>query len=441
LNFKEVFEKAPHMFEVGSSIITLATLLLFLGATGKSAQIPLYVWLPDAMEGPTPVSALIHAATMVTAGVYMMARCSVLYALAPFSLGVVAVIGCLTAVFAASMALVQVDMKRVLAYSTISQIGYMVLGCGAGAFAAGIFHLMTHAFFKALLFLGAGSVSHALAGELDIRKMGNLYKKMPITHITFLSATLAIAGIIPFAGFFSKDEILFETFVSHHTLLYILGLAGALMTAFYMFRLYFIAFHGESHVDPEIEKHIHEPSWRMALPLCILGVLSLIGGWIQLPFFHNMKILGGFLSPVFHHAHEISGMHGEGVGLWLEGALMTLSLVVACVGIYIAYRFYIKHPELPKDLAQRFAGLYRLLFNKYFVDEIYQMIVVRPLYRVSETLSYVVDKNMIDAAVNGTGRMLVGAGALLRRTTTGYLQFYGLVMFVGAVIILLWNIL
>ncbi|WP_461832913.1 NADH-quinone oxidoreductase subunit L [Desulfothermus sp.] len=441
LNFREVFEKAPEMFTVGSTTITLATLFLFLGATGKSAQIPLYVWLPDAMEGPTPVSALIHAATMVTAGVYMMARCSVLYALAPFSLGVAGTIGALTAVFAASMALVQVDMKRVLAYSTISQIGYMVLGCGVGAFAAGIFHLMTHAFFKALLFLGAGSVSHALAGELDIRKMGGLYKKLPITHITFLSATLAISGIIPFAGFFSKDEILFETFIGHHNILYFLGIAGALMTAFYMFRLYFIAFHGESRVDPEVEKHIHEPSWRMALPLCVLGILSLIGGWIQLPFFHNLKILGGFLEPVFHHAHEIGGIeHGAEAGIWLEGALMALSLVVACIGIYIAYNFYIKKPELPKRLGEKFAGLYRLLFNKYYVDEIYQIIVVKPLYNLSQILSYVVDQNIIDAAVNGTGKTMVYASSTLRRINTGYVQFYGLIMFIGAVVVLLVNI-
>ena len=441
LNFREVFEKAPEMFTVGSSTITLATLCLFLGATGKSAQIPLYVWLPDAMEGPTPVSALIHAATMVTAGVYMMARCSVLYALAPFSLGVAGTIGALTAVYAASMALVQVDMKRVLAYSTISQIGYMVLGCGVGAFAAGIFHLMTHAFFKALLFLGAGSVSHALAGELDIRKMGGLYKKMPITHITFLSATLAISGIIPFAGFFSKDEILFETFIGHHYILYLLGIVGALMTAFYMFRLYFIAFHGESRVDPEVEKHIHEPSWRMALPLCVLGILSLIGGWIQLPFFHNLKILGGFLEPVFHHAHEIGGMeHGTEVGMWLEGALMALSLVVALIGIYIAYNFYIKNPELPKRLAEKFVGLYTLLFNKYYIDELYQKIVVRPLYNLSLGLSYVVDQHIIDAAVNGTGKSMVYGSSLLRRVNTGYVQFYGLIMFIGAVVVLLVNI-
>lgn len=441
LNFREVFEKAPEMFSIGSATITLATLCLFLGATGKSAQIPLYVWLPDAMEGPTPVSALIHAATMVTAGVYMMARCSVLYALAPFSLGVAGTIGALTAVFAASMALVQVDMKRVLAYSTISQIGYMVLGCGVGAFAAGIFHLMTHAFFKALLFLGAGSVSHALAGELDIRKMGGLYKKMPLTHITFLSATLAISGIIPFAGFFSKDEILFETFIGHHNILYLLGIVGALMTAFYMFRLYFIAFHGESRVDPEVEKHIHEPSWRMGVVLSILGILSLIGGWIQLPFFHNLKILGGFLEPVFHHAHEIGGIeHGKEVGIWLEGALMALSLIVALIGIYIAYNFYIKNPELPKRLGEKFAGLYRLLFNKYYVDEIYQKIVVRPLYNLSLGLSYIVDQHIIDAAVNGTGKSMVYGSSLLRRVNTGYVQFYGLIMFIGAVVVMLVNI-
>ena len=441
LNFKEIFEKAPEMFQVGNLTLTIATLLLLLGATGKSAQIPLYVWLPDAMEGPTPVSALIHAATMVTAGVYMVSRCSVLYALAPFSLGMVAIIGCATAVFAATMALVQWDMKRILAYSTISQIGYMMLGCGVGAFAAGIFHLMTHAFFKALLFLGAGSVSHALAGELDIRKMGDLYKKIPITYITFLSATLAIAGIVPFAGFFSKDEILFETFVNHYHVLYILGLGGALLTAFYMFRLLFIAFHGESHVDKEIEKHIHEPSWRMLLPLCALGVLSLIGGWIQLPFVKNGKILGGFLAPVFHKAHEISISHPESVEHWLEGILMALSLVVAGAGIGIAYLFYIKNRDIPKKLAENFKPIYTLLFNKYYVDEIYQAIIVRPLYRLSELLSRYFDIAVIDGIVNGSGRFFMGASSVLRRIQTGYVQLYAFVMFLGLVVILLFKLL
>ncbi len=212
------------------------------------------------------------------------------------------------------------------------------------------------------------------------------------------------------------------------------------MTAFYMFRLYFIAFHGESRVDKEVEKHIHEPSWRMALPLCVLGILSLIGGWIQLPFFHNLKILGGFLSPVFHHAHEIGLEHGGEVSIWLEGVLMTLSLVVACVGIFIAYKFYIKNPDLPKNLGEKFAGIYRLLFNKYYVDEIYQMMVVRPLYKLSEALSFVVDQNIIDAAVNGTGKMMVYASSSLRRINTGYVQFYGLIMFIGAVVVLLVNI-
>ncbi len=441
LNFKEVFEKAPQMFQVGNITITIATLLLLLGATGKSAQIPLYVWLPDAMEGPTPVSALIHAATMVTAGVYMVARCSVLYALAPFSLGMVAVIGCVTAVFAATMALVQWDMKRILAYSTISQIGYMFLGCGVGAFAAGIFHLMTHAFFKALLFLGAGSVSHALAGELDIRKMGNLYKKMPITYITFLSATLAIAGIVPFAGFFSKDEILFESFVNHYPVLYVLGLGGALLTAFYMFRLFFIAFHGESHVDKDVEKHIHEPTWRMLLPLSILGVLSLMGGWIQLPFVHNGKVLAGFLSPVFHKAHEISVAHPEGIHHWLEGVLMAVSLVVAGLGIGIAYVFYIKNQNIPKKLAEIFSPIHKLLFNKYYVDEIYQAIIVRPLYNLSEGLCKYFDQAIIDGIVNGSGKIIRGASSVIRKVHTGYVQLYAFVMLLGACIIILIGLL
>ena len=296
LNFREVFAAAAPHFAVGSVVITAATLCLFLGATGKSAQIPLYVWLPDAMEGPTPVSALIHAATMVTAGVYMLARCSALFVLAPISMTVVATVGLLTAFFAATMGMAQNDIKRVLAYSTVSQLGYMVLACGVGAFVSGIFHLMTHAFFKALLFLGSGSVIHGMHGQQDMRHMGGLRKHMPITYWTFVVATLAISGIFPFAGFFSKDEILFNTLVDGHVLYWGVATVAALITAFYMFRAVFMTFHGEERFDHH-KVHPHEAPWTMAVPLIILAVLSAVGGFVGFPIIEGAHKFKEFLAP------------------------------------------------------------------------------------------------------------------------------------------------
>ena len=434
LNFGTIFDYAAAHFHVGEPVITGITLLLFLGAVGKSAQIPLYIWLPDAMEGPTPVSALIHAATMVTAGVYMVARCSVLYALAPFSLGIVAVIGCATAFYAATIGIAQNDIKRILAYSTISQLGYMFLGCGVGAFAAGIFHLMTHAFFKALLFLGAGSVMHALGGELDIRNMGGLRKRLPLTYWTFMSATLAICGIVPFSGFFSKDEILGEAFNNGHYILYLIGLSGAALTAFYMFRLVFVAFHGESRVDPERAKHIHDAPPSMATALVSLAILALIGGWVEVPFIEGGKRFDSFLEPVFSKAHHLAGMGGGELQahFWLEGVLMGLSLVVAIGGIAIAYWFYVRDPSRPAALAKRFAGLYQLILNKYYVDEIYQAIVVNPLRSLAEGLWQGVDVRFIDGAVNGVAQIATAAGGSLRRLQTGVIQQYALSILVGA---------
>ncbi len=440
LQFSEIFQAAVQRFQPGDAVLTGITLLLFVGAVGKSAQIPLYVWLPDAMEGPTPVSALIHAATMVTAGVYMVARCSVLYALAPLSMGVVAAVGCATAVFAATIGLVQNDIKRVLAYSTVSQLGYMFLGCGVGAYVAGIFHLMTHAFFKALLFLGAGSVIHALGGEQDIRRMGGLRSRLPVTFWTFLAGALAIAGIFPFAGFFSKDEILFETLMTGHVFLYALALGGAALTAFYMFRLVFRTFFGESRVDPETAHHVHDAPYSMAVPLVVLAVLSLVGGWVQVPVLEDGKRFARFLSPVFERAHAVLAGASEHAGhpsLWAEGALMGLSVMVALAGIGLAYRWYVADPQRPEKVAARFSRVYRWLLHKYYVDELYQAVVVEPLKRLAETVHQWVDRAVIDGAVDGAGAFFRGAGTLLRRIQTGLVQHYALSILAGACLLIL----
>jgi NADH-quinone oxidoreductase subunit L len=399
-NFTPVFAKAHTLTTNAATIITLC---LFLGAVGKSAQIPLYVWLPDAMEGPTPVSALIHAATMVTAGVYMVARSHILYSLSPFTMAIVALVGACTAIFAASIGLTQNDIKRVLAYSTVSQLGYMFLACGVGAFGAAIFHLMTHAFFKALLFLGSGSVIHALQGEQDMRKMGALKTHLPRTYWTFLIASLAIAGIPPFAGFFSKDEILWQAFSSPkgNIWLWLIGVGAAGMTAFYMFRLIFLTFHGTSRVEPEIAHHIHESPNNMTIPLIILAFFSVIGGWVGIP-----EALGG--GNRIHHFLGLGLEHGSLVpdppahSATLEYTLMGISILVAAVGILLAYQMYIKRPELPKQLADRFPGIYQTLLNKFWVDELYQYFIINPIKRGMRFL-WDLDNYIVDGAVNGTG--------------------------------------
>jgi len=437
LNFAEVFESAPNTLALGGGLVTAITLLLFMGATGKSAQIPLYVWLPDAMEGPTPVSALIHAATMVTAGVYMVARCHALYLLAPISMAVVAVVGAATAIYAASIGLFQNDIKRVLAYSTISQIGYMFLACGVGAFASGIFHLMTHAFFKALLFLGAGCVMHALAGELNMQKMGHLKRYMPITFWCFLSATLAICGIPLFSGFFSKDEILWKAYSSPHghLLLWLIGVITAGLTAFYMFRLFFLTFLGKSRVDPQIKDHIHEAPKSMTIPLIVLAVLSLIGGYVGIP--HSLggsNRFEGFLASVFGHNPPEShvGSHSPSS----EYLLMIISIIIVLIGILIAHRLYIRNPETPKKLAQRFKTPYRIIFNKYYVDEFYSMVIVKPVINFALFLWKIVDVKIIDGTANGIASLTKWAGELFRRTETGYLRNYALSLIFGAILIL-----
>jgi NADH-quinone oxidoreductase subunit L len=441
VDYNEVFARIPGLAESGgltTGIATAITLLLFVGAVGKSAQIPLYVWLPDAMEGPTPVSALIHAATMVTAGVYMVARTSALFLLAPASMAVVAVVGAATAIFSATIGICQNDIKRVLAYSTVSQLGYMFLACGVGAFTAGIFHLMTHAFFKALLFLGSGSVIHALSGEQDMQKMGSLKKRLPVTFTTMFIATLAISGIPGLSGFFSKDEILWKSFSSGHghVGLWIVGTAAAGITAFYMFRLIFLTFFGPSRMAPEVEKHVHESPYAMTVPLMLLAVLSVAGGWIGIP-----EVLGGrnyfeaWLAPVFGHAAEGAPHGGAHHSATLEYLLMAGSVGVALCGIGLAYYLYRVRPEKPKEIADRVPGLYDVVFHKYYVDEIYDAAIVRRIVNGSIWLWEAFDATFIDGIVNGVATMVSGAGDRMRRVQTGVVGNYALSLLLGAVIL------
>jgi NADH-quinone oxidoreductase subunit L len=439
LSFTQIFSTiAQHPEWQGAQFLTAIALLLVLGAAGKSAQIPLYIWLPDAMEGPTPVSALIHAATMVTAGVYMVARCHVLFDSSPAALTVVACIGAATAIFAASIGMVQHDIKRVLAYSTISQLGYMFMACGVGAYAAGIFHLLTHSFFKALLFLAAGSVIHALSGEQDMRKMGGLRTRTPITFWTMSAGVFAIAGIPPFAGFFSKDEILYRTFTSPNPLHIVLWLAGLLtagMTSFYMFRLWFKTFFGEPRIDPHANEHhsIHESPWIMLLPLCILALLSVAGGWIGIP-----AALGGnsgierFLGPVF-----ANGAAGEAVALTtghgLELALAAVSVLVALGGFYIAYVFYCEKPGTAAALAERNRRAYDLVKNKYWVDEFYNASLITPLLMFTRgVLELIFERGVVDGSGKAAGATTRGMAWLTRKQISGNIRSYAGWLAIGA---------
>ncbi len=435
LVFEDVFSRASAIVPIGDTTMFWITLLLFLGATGKSAQIPLFVWLPDAMAGPTPVSALIHAATMVTAGVYMVARCSVLYALAPASMEIVAIIGIATALFAATMGLAQNDIKKVLAYSTISQLGYMFLGLGVGAFASGIFHVMTHAFFKALLFLGAGAVIHAMHEEQDIQKMGGLKSKMPTTYKTFFVAALAIAGIPPLSGFFSKDEILWKAFSEGSVIYFILGWITAGLTAFYMFRLVSLTFEGKERWSHD--KHPHEAPKVMTVPLIILAVLSIVGGFVGIP-----HALGGgnaiekFLAPVFERAnlHLATGHHGS---LTAEYLLMILSVVAGIGGIYLARMMYLQKPEIVSKLADSFKGMYTILWNKYYVDEVYEFSVVKPIKTASDKLLWKgFDVNIIDGLVNGSAKLFAWISSWMRKIQVGFVQSYAMVFVIGIIVIL-----
>ncbi len=451
LNFADVFARAPQMFQLGAPIITTITLLLFAGAVGKSAQLPLYVWLPDAMEGPTPVSALIHAATMVTAGVYMVARSHVLFSLAPFSSEVVAVIGAVTALFAATIALTQMDLKRVLAYSTISQLGYMFLGVGVAAYGAGIFHLMTHAFFKALLFLAAGSVMHAMNGVIDMRQLGGLRSKMRWTYITFFAAALAISGFPLFSGFFSKDEILAQAFESGHIILWAIGLLTAGLTAFYIFRAFFLTFHTQarwtedggrktesrhspSSVVGHPSFHPHESPASMTVPLAILAVLAVVAGFVGMPSVMGPNFLEGFFAPVFGEA-------AAAIPAGTEWMFIGASVAVGLIGIGVAYWFYIASPEIPVNLAAQFKGIYTLLWNKYYVDEFYSAVFVEPGRRLAMFLWQVIDVQVIDGFANGLGRAMASFSGALRGWQTGYARAYALLMLVGTVIVIGWLML
>lgn len=454
IDFTEVMHAAPEKLIYAGEAVTIITLLLFIGATGKSAQIPLYTWLPDAMEGPTPVSALIHAATMVTAGVYMIVRCSVLFNLAPMTMMVVAGTGAATAIMAATIGMTQFDIKRVLAYSTVSQIGYMILACGVGAYTAAIFHLVTHAFFKACLFLGSGSVIHGIHGEQDMRKMGGLKNYMPVTYWTFLVSTLAIAGIPPLSGFFSKDEVLYHALMDGNIIFWGMGISAALLTAFYMFRLVFMTFHGESRVDPHI--HPHESPKVMTMPLVILAGLATIGGILGMPLFHGWHILHNWLEPVLHfdlaHALEHSehmlheaGRHAPSWAhllnpkehnLWLEIFLMTFSACVAITGIVAAYIFYIKRPDLPEKFTKGQWG-FELVQNKYGVDEFYDKTFVKPTVEVSHLLWKECDAKAIDGTVIGTAKTIGWLSKQARAFQSGFVRNYALFIAVGFISLLL----
>jgi len=436
LEYQQVFAQAPDIAKetfnllrlIGGqwevSTLTLICLLLFMGAVGKSAQVPLHVWLPDAMEGPTPISALIHAATMVTAGVFLVARLSPLYSLSPAAMDVVAITGAATMVFGATIALTQFDIKRIVAWSTVSQLGYMMMACGLGAYAAGIYHLLTHGAFKALLFLCCGSVIIALHHEQDMRRMGGLKDKLPVTYWTFVIGSLALAGFPLTAGFFSKDEILVSAWSagSLGKLLASLGLATALLTAFYSFRLVFVAFWGDSRVDPHHAGHVHEPSWTMTVPLMILAVLSISTGYLG---------ISAFLAPAFPGAASESH-HDSPIAI----GIMTAATLMGLIGIAAAYVLYVKSPGLPDLLAQQWQQLYRLSFNKWYVDEAYDRMLVRPTVRLADRLWSGVDVAVIDGAVNGVARAIAWGGWLMRLAQSGQTQHYALGMTVGAVLIL-----
>jgi NADH-quinone oxidoreductase subunit L len=448
LDFTELFEKVasqqwPHEAWAVFGTLTVASLLLFTGACGKSAQLPLYVWLPDAMEGPTPVSALIHAATMVTAGVYVVARSHLLFERSETASVVVAVVGCATALFAATIGLVQTDIKRVLAYSTVSQLGYMFLACGVGAFGAGIFHLMTHAFFKALLFLAAGSVIHAMGGEQDMRHMGGLSSKIKVTYWTMLIGTIAIAGFPPLAGFFSKDAILFGAFTvgsGHDTggrMLYAFGLLTALLTSFYMFRLIFLTFHGKQRYD-EHHVHVHESPWSMLGPLVALAFLSVVGGWVAAPaLWGGTDHFTAFLAPVFA-AHGGAEALSEAALHSLELTLAAVASVAALAGLGIAFWMYLKQPGKPEQLAKSLRGAYTTLYNKYYVDELYAAAIVRPLVWLSENVLWkIVDVEAIDGTVNGIAHGATAVGDTVRQTQSGNTRSYAVWVVVGALAVIL----
>lgn len=439
VSFAEVFSGASTMSS-GQPVIVAITLLLFIGAIGKSAQIPLYTWLPDAMAGPTPVSALIHAATMVTAGIYMIARSNVLYTLAPATLSVVLAIGVITALFAATIGLAQNDIKKVLAYSTVSQLGFMFIALGLGAYTSAVFHLMTHAFFKALLFLGAGSVIHAMGGEQDIRRMGGLKKSLPVTYITFFIGTLAISGIPPFSGFFSKDEILANAFETNK-LVWVMGMLGSIMTAFYMFRMFYLTFFGDFRGTHHQKEHLHESPKSMTLPLVILAVLAALGGFLGIP-----EVLGGshglkeYLTPVFGNSMvKMRILHAGELSHATEFILMGIAVLSAAIVIYITYNMYVKKAVRPQEEEDHLNPVHNLVYNKYYIDELYNNIVVRPLNWISGKMYGFLELQVIDNIVNSVGRTVVWGGKTIRFIQNGNIEFYIFSMVIGIIAILLYN--
>ena len=454
INFVEITENA-HLLSgdmvLGASVTTVATLCFFLGATGKSAQLPLFTWLPDAMEGPTPVSALIHAATMVTAGVYMIGRLNLLFAMSPTTMFVVALVGALTAIFAATIGFAQNDIKRVLAYSTVSQLGFMFVAMGVGAFTAGIFHLMTHAFFKACLFLGSGSVIHAMHHALhhahldddaqDMRNMGGLRKKMPVTWATFGISCLAISGLPFFSGFFSKDEILWWTFASTrgNKVIWVIVVVAAFMTAFYMFRCLYMTFYGEQKTNPKAKDHVHESPWVITLPLVVLAGLATVGGLIGIPHVidiaHVGNKLNAFLAPVFHHSQELYKIEAHGSAS-TEIILMVFSVAVALAGIGLATVMYMKDPSLPGKFTAKFSTLHRAVFNKWYVDEIYDTLFVNTTKKLGIFCWRGFDVKVVDGIVNGVAKLVGALSSVLRYTQSGLFQNYALTMVLGTVVML-----
>ncbi|MFD1629164.1 NADH-quinone oxidoreductase subunit L [Pseudopedobacter beijingensis] len=436
VTFIDIFPKTLGI-ESNGTVITLITLLLFFAATGKSAQLPLFTWLPDAMAGPTPVSALIHAATMVTAGIYMIVRSNILFALAPLTMDIIAIVGLLTAIIAAIIALTQTDIKKVLAYSTVSQLGYMFLGLGVGAFTGAFFHVITHAFFKALLFLGAGSVIHAMSNEQDMRNMGGLKKKLPVTFLTMLIGTIAIAGLPPFAGFFSKDEILAHVF-QHNKLMWVIGVIGALFTAFYMFRMMFLTFWGSFRGTEEQKSHLHESPASMTMPLIVLAILSMVGGFIGIP-----HALGGhhwlneYLTPIYGLSKDL--IPALSLDHSTEFMLMGVSVLGVIVAIIFAYVKYISKGHVPvSDETERLA-LAKISYNKFYLDEIYTALVQKPLDSLSRFLYKVFDLKIVDGIVNGLGKGAVEVSKTLRLLQTGNVGFYIFAMVIGIVAVLIYS--
>ena len=426
-DFHQVFD---NVAKLSSFDISGITLLLFVGATGKSAQIPLYTWLPDAMAGPTPVSALIHAATMVTAGIYMIARSNILFTMAPLTQTVIAIIGISTALIAATIALKQNDIKKVLAYSTVSQLGYMFVGLGVGAYTGAVFHVMTHAFFKALLFLGAGSVIHAMGGEQDMRNMGGLKKYMSITHITFLLGCLAIAGMPPFSGFFSKDEILAAAF-AQQPILWIAGVVGALLTAFYMFRLYAMTFHGQFRGNHDQQHHLHESPAAITIPLVILAILAVVGGWIGIPevLMHGGHRLEAFLEPIFEKSNQIAVKHE--LSHATEYTLMAVSVGGALIALLFAWNKFSKYQKAEINET----GIGKVIANKWYVDELYDKMIVQPLQSLATFFNQVIEKNIIDGLVNGVGKAVQYGSRQIRLLQSGLVGTYILLMVVGMLIL------